>query len=264
MKKMVLAISVGMLINGSLISQVQAFGPLGHRIIGQIAENNLTSDAKQAIDSISNGKSLAQLSTWADEIRSDKNWYHAGPWHYVSIADDETWQTVKRSDKGDIIAKLEDFERALSNPQLDATKKLEALAFYVHFVGDIHQPLHVGHSHDKGGNAITVKWFGEQTNLHSVWDSKILNHQELSYTEYSKFLSHFNADDVKSWQGKNYYQWADESKSLRESTYQFEKNRDGEDDLRFNYVFIHKPVIEKRVQQAGVRLAEKLNLILAK
>lgn len=261
MKPTLLLLSGGLLLSSLFSIQAHSFGQLGHRIVGQIAQDNLTPAAQKKINQLTHGEKLAQMSTWADEIRSDKTWSRSSPWHYVSIEDNETWKTVKRNPDGDVLESLERFEKVLKNPKANNQDKWQALAFYVHFVGDIHQPLHVGHSHDKGGNSIKLKWFGEHTNLHTVWDSKILEQQQLSYTEYSEFLSRITDTQRKEWTGKSYYQWADESKALRDRAYQLEKNYQGEDDLRFNYVFINKPIVEQRLQQAGIRLAEKLNEI---
>ncbi|MGX9459895.1 S1/P1 nuclease [Shewanella sp. A14] len=266
MKSSVLLNSMLLLVGSLFIAltvsfPVEAFGQLGHRIVGQIAQDNLTPAAQQKITQLTNGESLAQMSTWADEIRSDKTWDRAASWHYISIEDNETWQSVKRNPDGDIIESLQRFEKVLKNPKASQQDKWQALAFYVHFVGDIHQPLHVGHSHDKGGNTIKLKWFGDDTNLHAVWDSKLIEQQQLSYTEYSEFLNRITAEQYQQWLGKSYYDWADESKNLRQATYHLEKNYQGEDDLRFHYVFINKPIVEQRLQQAGIRLAEKLNAI---
>ncbi|MCL1101719.1 S1/P1 nuclease [Shewanella saliphila] len=254
-------IASGLLLSLSINSPAFAFGQLGHRIVGDLAQQHLSDNAKRQINQLTNGESLAQMSTWADEIRSDKNWHHAAPWHYISIEDDETWQSVTRNPDGDIIKSLQLFENVLKNTKTSQKDKWQALAFYVHFVGDIHQPLHVGHRHDKGGNTINVKWFGQETNLHSVWDSKIIEQQQLSYTEYSEFLSRISQGERQQWSGQSYYEWAEESKFLRKKTYILEQNYQGEDDLRFNYVFVNKPIVEKRLQQAGIRLAEKLNAI---
>ncbi|MCC4834948.1 S1/P1 nuclease [Shewanella sp. 10N.7] len=261
MKPAVLLLSATITLASAISQPVHAFGQIGHRIIGELAQNNLSPTAKSNINALTKGESLAQMSTWPDEIRSDKNWYHASPWHYVSIEDDETWETVTRNPKGDIIESLERYEKILIDPKTTKKDKWEALAFYVHFVGDIHQPLHVGHSHDHGGNKVKLKWFGDDTNLHSVWDSKIIEHQKLSYTEYTGFIERISDKDIKNWQGKSYYDWADESKALRAGTYELEKNRDDQPDLRFQYIFNHTPTVELRLQQAGIRLAEKLNVI---
>ena len=258
------AISGTVLLSSLCSFNVAAYGQIGHRIIGEIAQNNLNEQASKQLMALTDGAKLAKLSTWADEIRSDKNWNHAAPWHYVSINDDQTWETVKRNPDGDIIESLIRFEKVLRDPKANKQDKWQALAFYIHFVGDLHQPLHVGYSHDRGGNDVKLKWFGEHTNLHAVWDSKLIDYQQLSYTEYTEFLNPINKKDVTDWSGKTYYQWADESKALRASTYKLEKNYQGEDDLSFKYIFQHKDTVNMRLQQAGVRLAEKLNAIFGK
>ncbi|NKF51670.1 S1/P1 nuclease [Shewanella sp. WXL01] len=236
-----------------------AWGQLGHRVIGEIAQQNLTDEVNEKITDLLDGASLAEVSTWGDEIRSSGSWDHAAPWHYVSIDDHETWKTVKRNPHGDVIAAMELFEKALRNPNSTIEQKWQALAFYVHFVGDIHQPLHVGYADDWGGNKIKLKWFGENTNLHSVWDTELVEQQGLSFTEMTRFIGRISEKERNQWQGKNYYEWADESKALRKATYTLEKNRDGEDDLRYQYVYDHTPTVKLRLRQAGVRLAEKLN-----
>ncbi len=261
MKLAVALFSVIIALSAIISPSAQAFGQLGHRIIGELAQNNLSPAAEKRINTLTKGESLAKISTWADEIRSDKNWSHAAPWHYVSFEDNETWETIKRNPAGDIIESLERFEKVLKDHKATTQDKWQALAFYVHFVGDIHQPLHVGHSHDLGGNNVKVKWFGKDTNLHSVWDSKMIGHKKLNYAEYTQFISHISAEDRNSWEGKSYYQWADESKTLRKATYKLEKNDNGQVDLRFKYISDHILSINLRLQQAGIRLANKLNAI---
>lgn len=257
-------LSCCLLTSSLLLSQsVFAFGQTGHRVVGEIAENHLSELAKQQIAEFNQGYSLAQLSTWPDEIRSGPNWKHAAPWHYVSIEDDETWATVKRNPKGDILEALSRFEKVLADQNATPIKKWQALAFYTHFVGDIHMPLHVGHAHDKGGNSVKVRWFGQPTNLHAVWDSKLIDQQQLSYTEYTQFLSHMTAEEVKQWGKATYNDWANESKALRAKAYEFGKQRDDEPNLYFDYVYHNRPIVERRLQQAGVRLAAKLNQIFA-
>ncbi|WP_285163991.1 S1/P1 nuclease [Shewanella goraebulensis] len=264
MKPAVLLFSATVALTSVISQPAHAWGQIGHRIIGELAQNNLSPLAQEKINQFAKGESLAQMSTWPDEIRSDKNWHHSTPWHYVSIADDETWETVKRNPKGDIIESLERFEKILKDPKVSDKDKRDALAFYVHFVGDIHQPLHVGHSHDHGGNKVKLKWFGDDTNLHTVWDSKLIDNKQLSYTEYTQFINRISDKNVKSWVGKSYYDWADESKALRGATYNLETNRDDQPDLRYQYIFDHTPTVELRLQQAGIRLAEKLNIIFSK
>ncbi|UJF21892.1 S1/P1 nuclease [Shewanella sp. OMA3-2] len=238
-----------------------AFGRLGHQIIGQIAEDNLSENAAKNVHKFTQGKSLAQMSTWADEIRSKPKWRYTAPWHYISIADHENWSTVKRMPNGDILSSLAHFEKVLSDPHTTPTKKWQALAFYVHFIGDIHQPLHVGYRHDQGGNRVKLTWFGKDSNLHSVWDSKLLAHQQLNLAEYTRLLANITPEQKRAWTGKNYYQWADESKVLRTNAYLLAINPAAELELGADYEATNLPLIELRLQQAGIRLAERLNLI---
>lgn len=240
---------------------VAAFGRIGHQIIGQIAEENLSKNAAKNIQKFAQGKSLAQMSTWADEIRSRPKWRYTAPWHYISIADNENWGSVERKPNGDVLRSLQRFEKVLLDPNTTSKKKWQALAFYVHFIGDIHQPLHVGYGHDQGGNSVKLTWFGKDSNLHSVWDSKLLAHQQLNANEYTRLLSHITPEQKHNWTGKSYYQWADESKDLRANVYQLEVNSAAEYELGADYETANLPLIELRLQQAGIRLAEKLNQI---
>ncbi|MGB0894894.1 MAG: S1/P1 nuclease [Parashewanella sp.] len=256
-----LRFSIAIAITAGLISgAANAFGPNGHRIVAQIAQINLTPKAKTELLRISKGLPLARLSTWPDEIRSDPSWRRASPWHYVSIEDNETWKTVKRSPKGDVLEALDRFEAQLRDNSLSDEKKWQALAFYIHFLGDLHQPLHVGHSYDRGGNDVKVNWFGESSNLHRVWDSQLIENQQLSYTEYVEFLPVTQQQRV-DWSKGSYQDWATESKNMRDQAYQFEKADNGEVYLSYRYVFKHRDQVELRLKQAGIRLAVKLNQI---
>jgi hypothetical protein len=190
----------------------RGWGQDGHRITGEIAERNLNPKALTAIREILGDESLAEISTWPDDIRSDGTWDFATPWHYISIDDDESWEDFEREPEaeGDVLAILERLEEFLRDPKAETITlkgpvkrgssklaptlqktigKRDALAFYVHFVGDIHQPLHVGRRDDQGGNRIQVEWFSEETTLHKVWDEKLIESTNLSYTEFSTFLN---------------------------------------------------------------------------
>lgn len=236
-----------------------AWGPNGHRIVGQIAANHLTDEAKRAVDCLIGPQSLAQASTWPDEIRSDPAWKRADPWHYISIDDEETLETTQRSPDGDVLEALLRFEGVLRDPLAAPQAKVEALKFFVHFVGDIHQPLHVGRRPDRGGNSIEVVWFKEATNLHSVWDSGLIENEQLSFTEFVSFIDHPTLEEIKTWQASTYTDWVRESRELRERVYKI-----GDGKLSYAYAYESIPVVKRRLLQAGVRLAGLLNTIFAK
>ena len=156
-----------------------AWGPNGHRIVGEIAENHLTDAARKGIAELVGRASLAQISTWADEIKSDPAWRHASPWHYINVPPGQTLDKARRSPRGDVVEAIKRFEGVLRDRGAGRKERVDALRFLVHLVGDVHQPLHAGYGSDRGGNDIRVRWFGESTDLHTVWDEHLVEHQRL-------------------------------------------------------------------------------------
>ncbi|MFL6192572.1 MAG: S1/P1 nuclease [Thermoanaerobaculia bacterium] len=234
-----------------------AWGPNGHRIVGRIAMHHLTDEAARAVDCLLGPEGLDQASTWPDEIRSDPAWKKADPWHFISIDDAETLETTARSPDGDVVEAIQRFAAVLRDPQASQQDKQQALRFLVHFVGDIHQPLHVGRRADRGGNEIKVNFFREDTNLHSVWDSGLIENEKLSFSEFAAFIDHPTLAELTSWQSASVADWAAESKALRDRVYNFPADK----KLSFEYAFANMPTVKRRLLQAGVRLAGLLNAI---
>jgi hypothetical protein len=195
-----------------------SWGKTGHRVVGQIAENHLSPKAAKAVRELLGPDSLAEVANWADEIRSDPSWKRADPWHYVNIPDGETYEAMSKNPAGDIIVAMKRFEATLRNPAAPKEERIQALKFLVHMIGDIHQPLHAGKRDDLGGNRVSVHWFRsvEATNLHTVWDDLIIEQEKLSFTEWTRFLDHPTAAELKEWQGSNYTAWMEESYKLRD------------------------------------------------
>jgi hypothetical protein len=146
-----------------------AWGPTGHRVVGQIAESYLTSKAKMAIAEILGTESSAMASNWADFIKSDSSFNYLSPWHYMNVKSGLSYTefiTLLQKDTAtDAYTKLNFLIKELKNKQLVAGKKLMYLRLLIHLVGDIHQPLHLGHAEDLGGNRIRILWFSDSTNL---------------------------------------------------------------------------------------------------
>ncbi|MFA6239179.1 MAG: S1/P1 nuclease [Bacteriovorax sp.] len=239
-----------------------SWGKTGHRIVGEIAQRNLSSKAQAGLKDLAGTEDLSRMSTWADEIRSDPKMDAAGPWHYTSVPTGKTYFDQKRAKEGDILEALYRFEDTLRDPKETKESKLSALKFLIHMTGDLHQPLHVGLAEDRGGNMVRVKWFKSETNLHNVWDEKLIDFEELSYTEYASYLNHFTKDEKKEWEKGSFMDWAKESQDLRPKVYDF----GGADipNLSYEYSFKVKPIMEMRLKQAGLRLASVLNKIFAK
>lgn len=241
-------------------TQALALGQNGHRVVAHIAEQNLTAQAKKEIQKLVNNVPLAKLSTWPDEIRSDDKWKHTTSWHYISVADDEKVSEAKRSDKGDILEAMQRMTTTMKSNSASEAEKWQALAFYIHFVGDIHQPLHVGRKEDKGGNDVKVSWFGDYSNLHKVWDTDLIEYQNMSYTEYADFIDDVSQEKIDQWQNSSEQDWAVESWRLRQKIYNIPKSG----RLHYEFTYINSPIINERMAQAGFRLAAKLNKIFGK
>jgi hypothetical protein len=241
-----------------LPATAHAWGKTGHRVVGRIAENHLTPEAAAAVAELLAPEELAYVGTWSDWIRSDRAWDHASPWHYVSIEDDETYETTEKNPAGDILAKLQEFEDQLRDPDTPRQKKVEAVKWLNHLIGDLHQPLHVGRRADRGGNGIAVIWFDEPDNLHNVWDNSIIDHEDLSFSEWVEWLGTPTPEQVQAWQGTTYLDWANESFALRSQVYDLNGGR-----LSWQYVFKNRETLKERLLRAGVRLAGVLNSVFA-
>lgn len=151
-----------------------AWGLLGHRIVGEIANSYLSPKAKAAIKEILGDESLAMCANWADFIKSDPSYNYLSPWHYVDFKAGMSCEDVKKylaiDTATDAYTKINFLVSELKKKNVAKEKKVMYLRLLVHIVGDIHQPLHTGHEEDQGGNKVYVQWFGQKTNLHSVWD----------------------------------------------------------------------------------------------
>ncbi|PCJ67951.1 MAG: S1/P1 Nuclease [Bacteroidetes bacterium] len=240
-----------------IASSVFAWGKTGHRVVGYVAQQHLTKKASKQIDKILTSYSLEMSGNYLDFIRADTNYRFMNSWHYVSIPDGKRYEDITPNSRGDVIAKIEELILELKTKDFKIVKDEEfALMALVHLVGDLHQPLHVGLAEDRGGNSIKVQWFGKETNLHHVWDSEIIDDQQLSYTEFGNHINRgIDKSLVKVWQSTSVRDWAHESQDLRGACYDFGKFT----NLRYRYTFRHLKTVETRLEQAGVRLAGLLN-----
>ncbi len=239
------------------------WGLNGHRVVAAIAERHLTPAARSQVQRLLGSVSLARISNWADSYRGTPEGRHTAPWHYVNIPEGEAYPDTVFELPSDLVQALRFNEGRLADPALATEERVVALRFLVHFVGDAHQPLHAGLASDRGGNLVQVRWFGTPTNLHSVWDSDLFEHQALSYSEYVAFLDHASAAEVREWLGAGDVEWIEESRTIREEMYRRLGVADGrQPDLRWDFVNEMTPVMERRLLQAGIRLAGVLNRAL--
>jgi hypothetical protein len=265
-------------------SRCLAWGANGHRIIGALAQQYLTASTQAAVSEILQGDDLVMASTWADEMRSSTDnvefWtQRSSPWHYVNIRAGESYATSEKHPMGDALMAIETFSAILQDkpiPQGPVREGLEfhfgdlqsreqevkafSLRFLIHILGDLQQPLHSGYDGDRGGNDVTLRWFGETTNLHTLWDSLLVAHAGLSYSEYaqrlSSRLSRMPASDIRGMERGDPDLWAQEAQHLLGGIYAGHR---GNTELGYDYAARFTPTVELQLVKGGVRTAHFLN-----
>lgn len=243
-----------------------AWGQNGHRVIGQIAQNHLSSQAAAQVRSLLPESSLAEVSTWADEMRSNPSdmWQGMHHWHYINLNKPADFSPAAyrinadtpHKEINDIYAAMLKSIAVLKSANSPAEDKAFHLKLLTHMVGDIHQPMHAGHKHDKGGNDIDVEFFGDITNLHALWDTRLIESQNLSFSELAGFIDTQNRDFITESQSSSPADWVIESHQLAQELYQQPKER-----LSYGYIYQFMPLAKERLLLGGVRLAGLLNQI---
>lgn len=233
------------------------WGQTGHRVVGEIAYNHLTNKAKRNLEKLMKNEGLAMISTYADEIKSDRKYDKFKPWHYVNFKDGDTYETSKKNPKGDLVVGIEKCKEVISDPNSSEEDKIFYLKLLVHLVGDLHQPLHIGRGEDRGGNDIKVKWFwSTKTNLHSVWDTRMIESYNMTYSELSDNLNKFSKKQIEAIQKGSVLDWVNETRVLTMKVY---KSAKPGQNLNYRYMYDHFDTVKKQLQKGGLRLAKLLN-----
>lgn len=242
-----------------------SWGVVGHHAIGKIAENHLTPQAKTAVQDLLGTQSLADVSTWADELRMKPEFKYTTPWHYINLPlglnYKEFKEKVETMTEANVYSAMLKQEQILADKNESKDKKIEALKFIVHFVGDLHQPMHISRAEDQGGNTIQLNYEGKGTNLHSLWDTKLIQHEELNYEELAAKYDTVSDKQAKEWQHDPLIKWMWESYQISSTLYA-EVDAMKDHTLDDSYYDKHLPIVKVRLQQAGLRLAGVLNDIL--
>lgn len=235
------------------------WGKTGHRVIGQIAQDNLTPQARGAINLLLGGETLATASTYADEIRSNPDYDGFAIWHYVNLPLDKKYGEVQHTQEN-VVTAIQKCINVLTDENSSKEDQVFHLKFLVHLVGDIHQPLHTGRASDYGGSKIKLKFKGRKaeqtnTNLHVLWDTNMIDDFKMSYTELSDYLQSYK--EVDFLQGDAVC-WANESHVLVNKIYS--EVEEGQ-YLSYDYLYSNFYIVKHRLFQAGTRLANLLNSI---
>lgn len=242
----------------------QAWGPSGHRIVAALAERQLSPVARAQVRrllAITHDRSLADVAPWADDLRHDPAQAALGrataPLHFVNFASSACHYDPPRDcpDGRCVVAAIDRYAHILGDRSRPDTERAQALRFVVHFVGDVHQPLHAGYRDDRGGNRYQVQWNGRGTNLHAIWDTPVPASRRLGWKRHAALLArtpppHATGTPV---------QWAEESCRATRDDGIYPRGH----TLDAGYLARMRPLAERRVRLAGARLAALLNRELA-
>ncbi|MEI7037492.1 S1/P1 nuclease [Fulvimonas yonginensis] len=247
------------------VPEAHAWGPDGHRIVAELAQRHLSPAAEAQVERLlapEHTRRLADVATWADELQDDPSqqrlWHATRALHYVNFHDRSCDYQPPRDcpDGRCVVAGLAHYVAVLGDRRQSDARRLQALKFVVHFVGDIHQPLHAGYRDDKGGNLYQVRFEGHGSNLHKVWDSGLLGTRRLAWQDYARQLDARGPVALPPAAAASYAAWAEASCRATRDIYPPART------LGDAYVARWRPLEEQRLREAGRRLAELLERTL--
>lgn len=242
-----------------VVTRVHAWGQVGHDTTCKIAERHLTEKTLQKITSILDGKSIVYWSNWLDNASHQTEYAYTSTWHYKNIDEGQVYEEVPSFETGDVVERVEWLTEQLAKGGLTHEEEALYLKMLVHLVGDLHQPMHMGHKSDLGGNRVYVEFFKEKTNLHHVWDEDLVEKgHHWTYDEWTEQIDRATAEQEaemvkgtpKEW-GRETFEWATKVYTATPA----------ETKISYDYVAEWTPVVEEQFLKGGLRLAHILNRI---
>lgn len=237
-----------------------AWGVLGHRIVGEVADHYLNQKARLAVKQLLGTESIAIASNWADFVRSDTSYNYMSNWHYINLDPGLTQQQlfdILEQPNPNVYTKLNEMVLILKNGKNTYAQRKLALRMLIHLVGDLHQPMHTARKDDFGGNRVQLTWFGQKSNLHKVWDEQLIDFQQLSYTEYTNMINHPTPGQVTLWQATPLKTCVWESYQICNQIYAAGIKNDDKLSYRYNFDWIS--TVNEQLLKGGLRLAKVLN-----
>lgn len=246
-----------MLITMFWLQNAVAFNFQNHRVICQMAYEQLTPKAQAGVEQVigkARFKSFAEACPWPDQIRQQPSYKHTKYWHYINVP--RSANKVSKSHcpaQGCLFTGIEQAQQRLQKNSND----WQALLFLGHFIGDLHQPMHVSYADDRGGNQVRLQQRKKATNLHALWDGGLLKRKQ--WQKHSdELLLRINSKEAKQWRQGSVESWATESLLITQDIYRLHPPSNKIND---SYVNLFAPKLELQIQKASVRLAAILQTI---
>ena len=245
-----------LLVSFIFITSVFAWGKRGHNITAEIAFNYLSDSDKAKLMSYLQGMTIEEASNWLDEVRSQPQYKYTAPWHYINIPSGEMY---RQDDKPNVVNALTHSIMSLqTNEGLSSDDIRFNLLVLIHLMGDIYQPLHDGYASDKGGNDYQVSFLGKGSNLHRVWDSEIIETQNITLEDCLAEAKKVSHESLLKFYQVTPARWMEASRSLVQGCYPTNHKIDE------SYIREKAQVIKKQLAIAGLRLGAMLTIIAPK
>ena len=242
-------------------SSAWGWGPKGHDIVAAIAEQHLTPKAKKSIQAILDSHSLVYYASWMDQVMKHPEYASVQTWHYANVDKGLTFEVMPRNKKGDVVSAVTDLVEKLKAGGLDPQTEELYLKMLIHLVGDMHCPMHAGHLSDLGGNMIPVKFFSNKTNLHSVWDTALVEAaHKWGYTEWQSQIDRLSDEQKETTVSGGPVEWFKQTLDVCTEVYEYTSPKSV---ISYDYIAKYTPVIEQQLLRGGHRLAKLLNDIYA-
>jgi hypothetical protein len=233
-----------------------AWSKKGHELVAEIAFHFLDSATRAKVQHYLTGMRIEAAATWMDDIRKDRSLSYMSPWHYINIEKDGKYRKVKEAN---IINILDSVIRDLKkNPSLPDSSIKRDLLIIFHLAGDLHQPLHVGYGSDKGGNDAQVSVLGKGSNLHTLWDRTLIEQNHIDLDSCLALYPQFSGKDRRNARSLNLRTWLNQSRDLLPQAYGYDGHI-----IDQAYLDRNRPVVEKQLLLAGLRLAAVLQKVMA-
>ena len=249
----------------AIINSFPAFGwgEKGHNAIAHIAQGHLSRRAEREVTRLLGGHNMAYWSSWADGLRDDDRYDVFTTWHYANADPGYTYATSPKNPEGDVYTAVEECIARLEDKGTSDSLRSMYLKLLIHFVGDMHCPMHAGRLSDRGGNDFIINFRGAESNLHRLWDSQLID----AANPWSAWEWAINSDYKMSRRerlaiaGGEPLEWMEETVALSHTLY---LDTPQDESLGWDYIDKYSPLVEQKFVEAGYRLARLLNEILGR
>ena len=248
-----------MFVLGGFALSAFGWGQKGHDVTACIAEQHLTPATRMAVDSLLEGRSMVYWANWLDNASHTPEYAYSKTWHYKNVDEGKAYEEAPLNPSGDAVTAIRAQIATLSDPASAPEDSRLALKMLLHIVGDLHQPLHMGHATDLGGNLVKVRYFGNDTNIHTVWDTDLPESaHKWSHTEWQQQIDRAAGEEERAIVAGDIDDWARESMEICGDVY---RAFPADADISYDEVARWTPVVESQLLKGGLRLAHVLNLI---